>query len=186
MDVNQADEMLDMYRRAVEQNAGNDRLRPVAGTVHVQLMPEINRRGDLILPGKPKALGNRRIWCRYGTVINVGADVPMLGVGDVVFFSNMLGIRFRGYGNPLKLKDRDVAHSDDEIRILKVSEEYTEVWGRYTPHRVGTTITFDKPGDGVMTAEVVDESPAYGGYLKIREGDHESWVPYKWLCDAEE
>jgi len=188
MDVRDtADNILDMYRRACEQNIGNDTLRPMTGHVHVQLLPDINQRGGLFLPKKPKELGTRRIWCRYGTVINVGEGVPVLKNGDFVFFSNMLGIRFRGYGNPLRLKDSRTPHSDDEIRILRCTEKYSEVWGRYTAHRTGTTVSYRRSGeDEVRQALVIDESPVYGGYLKAQEGLNEVWIPYRWLVDATE
>ena len=171
-----ADSLVRMYREAVKRNVNNDHVRPMRGQTHVQVAPEVFRHGSIILPGKPKELGTRRIWCRYGTVLTIGESVDAVSPGDIVFFSNMLGVRYRGRTNPLRLEGS--LHDQDEFRILRVTPQFSEIWGIWTPSYLGHRVNFRPPGGETQETIIVDESPFFGGRL-LAQGD--KWIPYKWL-----
>lgn len=189
MDPKVTDELFDMYFRAVEQNVGNDRLTPLGWQVHVQVMPDAHNYGGIILANKPKDLGGLRIWCRYGTVLRVGSKVHGLSPGDVVVFSNMVGVKYVGQSNPLSLKGK--IHSQDEIRIFWCRPSYCEVWGVWhETYAAGTKVRYQKPGDAtVFNATVIREFPGYGGRLKVATMETsptgESWLPYSWIIKEE-
>lgn len=174
-----------MYRDAVRQNIENEKLIPMPNQVHVQVMPALHQHGHIFLARKPKELGTTRLWCRFGTVITTGSEVDIVKPGDIVFFSNMLGVRFLGYSNPLKLEVE--GHTEDEFRIFKVTPRYSEIWGRWFPDLIGKTVKCQIPStSNEFDVEVMDECPSYGGYFKGRTvlEQGEKWIPYSWLVES--
>lgn len=177
--------LMEMYRDAVRQNIGNSKLKPLSDQAHVQVMPALHRYGKIFLAVKPKELGTTRLWCRFGTVISVGSDVEVIVPGDIVFFSNMLGVRFLGYDSPLRLEGQS-GNTNDEFRIFRVTPRYSEIWGRWKPDHVGETVKCILPSTShEIEVEVLDECPSYGGYFRGRPvGSQESkWLSYSWLIE---
>jgi hypothetical protein len=179
------EQQMEMYRDAVRQNIGNKILIPMPEQVHVQIMPALHRHGHIFLAKKPKELGTTRLWCRFGTVITTGSAVDIVKPGDIVFFSNMLGVRFLGYSNPLKLEIN--GHTEDEFRIFKVTPRYSEIWGKWHPDLIGKTVMCRLPSSSnEVEVEVMDECPSYGAYFKGRPvgTTEDKWMPYSWLVDG--
>lgn len=182
------DEQMERYRKTVRQNINNKKLKPKPNQVHVQVMPALHRYGNIVLARKPTALGTTRLWCRFGTVITTGEGVDVVSPGDIVFFSNMLGVRFLGYDNPLKLEGA-VDHSDDEFRIFKVTPRYSEIWGRWKPDYIGETVRCRLPTSSKeIDVEVLDECPSYGGYFRGRAkgSGSEQWLSYSWIVSDDD
>jgi len=175
--------LMQMYRDAVHQNINSNKLRPLPDRVHVQVMPALHRYGNITLGVKPKELGTTRLWCRFGTAIAVGSDVESISPGDIVFFSNMLGVRFLGYDSPLKLEGQS-GNTNDEFRIFTVKPRYSEIWGRWKPDHVGKIVKCVLPSTSQeIEVEVLDECPSYGGYFRGRPVDSQEskWLSYSWL-----
>jgi hypothetical protein len=180
------DKLVDLYKRAVEQNLGNDKLKAHGEQILVQVMPHFERYGAMFTP-TPVGHGYMTIWLRCAVVLDVGSKVKGFKPGEHVIFNTNFGIRYLGDGNPIRVETKR-GIDEDQVRFLKTFE----IWGKVEFNLTGKVLAYRSIHDRnigarIRYAEVIEESWLYGGIMKARradlaEGEEEVFeLPYLWL-----
>jgi len=178
--------LIDMYKRAVEQNIGNPKLEAFGDQILVQLMPHFERYGNLFVPTQA-GHGIMSIWLRCGVVINAGDRVKGYEPGDYILFNTNFGVRYFGDCNPIRV-EQERHSNEDQIRFLKSFEIWAKLEfdldGKVLAYRSIHEKNIDAP---VRYAEIIEENWLYGGVMKARRLDtrmeEEEYfeLPYLWL-----